>query len=100
MTGFDEVGGVGGGAGGNCDDGGESVVAFLCGAALVPNPTSIVTTVAGRVATVVGVGAGRAAAAVVGLVATAMGVVAAVGLVGGVPVVACSGGGDGVEHGF
>ena len=49
MTGFDEVGGVGGGAGGNCDDGGESVVAFLCGAALVPNPTSIVTTVAGRV---------------------------------------------------
>lgn len=99
MTGFDEVGGVGGGCGGNSDDGGESVVAFLCGAALIPNPTSIVTTVAGRVATVAGVGAGRAAAAV-GLVATAMGVVAAVGLVGGVPVVACSGGGDGVEHGF
>ena len=62
MTGFDEVGGVGGGAGGNCDDGGESVVAFLCGAALVPNPTSIVTTVAGRVATVTGVGAGVVAA--------------------------------------
>ena len=88
MTGFDEVGGVGGGAGGNCDDGGESVVAFLCGAALIPNATSIVTTVVGRVA------------AAVGLVATAMGVVAAVGVVGGVPVVACSGGGDGVEHGF
>lgn len=88
MTGFDEVGGVGGGCGGNCDDGGESVVAFLCGAALIPNPTSIVTTVAGRVATVVGVVTG------------AMGVVAAVGVVGGVPVVACSGGGDGVEHGF
>ena len=55
MTGFDEVGGVGGGCGGNCDDGGESVVAFLCGAALIPNATSIVTTVVGRVATVVGV---------------------------------------------
>lgn len=58
---------------------------FCAGAALIPNPTSIVTTVAGRVATVAGVGAGRAAAAV-GLVATAMGVVAAVG----------AGGGDGV----
>ena len=67
MTGFDEVGGVGGGCGGNCDDGGESVVAFLCGAALIPNPTRIVTTVVGRVATVVGVVTG------------AMGVVAAVG---------------------
>ena len=71
MTGFDEVGGVGGGAGGNCDDGGESVVAFLCGAALIPNATSIVTTVVGRVATVVGVVTG------------AMGVVAAVGWICG-----------------
>ena len=71
MTGFDEVGGVGGGCGGNCDDGGESVVAFLCGAALIPNPTSIVTTVVGRVATVVGVVTG------------AMGVVAAVGWICG-----------------
>ena len=69
MTGFDEVGGVGGGCGGNCDDGGESVVAFLCGAALIPNATRIVTTVVGRVATVVGVVTG------------AMGVVAAVGVV-------------------
>ena len=88
MTGFDEVGGVGGGAGGNCDDGGESVVAFLCGAALIPNPTSIVITVAGRVATVV---VGRVAT-VAGVVTGATGVVT----VGGVPVVACSGGGDGV----
>ena len=79
MTGFDEVGGVGGGAGGNCDDGGESVVAFLCGAALIPNLTTIVTTVAGRVATVTGVGAG-VVAAVTGVGA---GVVAAVGWICG-----------------
>ena len=67
MTGFDEVGGVGGGCGGNSDDGGESVVAFLCGAALIPNLTSGVTTsiglevvtgATGVVATVTGVGAG------------------------------------------
>ena len=64
MTGFDEVGGVGGGAGGNCDDGGESVVAFLCGAALIPNLTSGVTTSIG-----------------LEVVTGAMGVVAAVGVV-------------------
>ena len=82
MTGFDEVGGVGGGCGGNCDDGGESVVAFLCGAALIPNATRIVTTVVGRVATVVGVvtGATGVVATVTGVGA---GVVAAVGWICG-----------------